>query len=93
MIELENVHDVCELSNTLQHELQQTQNYIKDFVRRLDGIENPKFRNILYMKYIECLTVEQIAERLCYTERHTNRILAAARKEFYKNGDTDKDDM
>lgn len=89
MIELDTIHDVCQLSNTLMFELQQTQDYIKKFVRRLDGIENPQYRNILYMKYIECLTVEKIAERLNYTERHTNRLLRAAREEFYKNA-TDK---
>ena len=93
MIKLDMIHDVCQLSNTLLHELQQTQDYIKTFVRRLDGIENPQYRNILYMKYIECLTVEKIAERLCYTERHVNRLLSAARKEFYKNASADYNEM
>lgn len=83
IIKLDDVKQVLELSNTLTLELQKTQDYVKNFVRQLDGVQDPLYRNLLYQMYVEGLTIEQIAERMSYSERHICRLLSKAREEFY----------
>ena len=43
----------------------------------IDGLPDPLERQIATMRYLEGLTVRQIAYRLCYSERHVFRVLTA----------------
>lgn len=76
---IEQAFDYQAYMRILQNELEQTQRFYKKCVEALDKIDNPKFRNLLFMKYFEGLTIEQIAQELNYSERQVVRLLKQAK--------------
>ena len=80
---VEQAFDYQAYMRVLQQELEQTQRFYKKCVEALDKVDNPKFRNLLFMKYFEGLTIEQIAEELNYSERQVVRLLKQAKAALY----------
>ena len=76
---VEQAFDYQAYMRILQQELEQTQRFYKKCVEALDKVDNPKFRNLLFMKYFEGLTIEQIADELNYSERQVVRLLKQAK--------------
>lgn len=52
-----------------------------EIVRTLNGIQTPEYNTLLYLRYIEGKTWEQIAVEMHYTFRHTTRLHGDALRE------------
>lgn len=52
-----------------------------EIVRTLNRIQTPEFNTLLYLRYIEGKTWEQIAVEMHYTFRHTTRLHGDALRE------------
>ena len=50
---VEQAFDYQAYMRVLQQELEQTQRFYKKCVEALDKVDNPKFRNLLFMKYLK----------------------------------------
>ena len=46
----------------------------------IDALDDPLERQVASLRYLQGLTVRQIAYRLCYSEQHVFRVMARAEK-------------
>ncbi len=56
----------------------------KNIENKINEIENLVYREVLIRRYIYGETNEHIADELCYSARHIQRIMSAAVLEFQK---------
>lgn len=49
-----------------------------DIQRRIDRVDDSIYRSILQMYYLNGLTFDQIAEKMCYSRRHITRLYQKA---------------
>lgn len=67
-----------ELKNIITQYIQK----IKEIQEKINYIKNDTYKNILRLKYIDNLSMENISELLNYTERHLYRLEKNALKEL-----------
>ena len=48
----------------------------------IDALDDPLERQVASLRYLQGLTVRQIAYRLCYSEQHVFRVMARAEKKL-----------
>ncbi len=47
----------------------------EDISLKISAVKNPDYRELLFRKYINGETLEQIGESMCYSARHVQRML------------------
>ena len=74
---VELIEDAREVYRDIRRELDALREEARPLI---DAIEDPLERQVAAMRYLEGLTVRQIAYRLCYSEQHVYRLVARAEK-------------
>lgn len=65
-----------ELKKRLYEKLGKIQSERWELENWLDGVQDPELRTILRMQYVDGMTIEEVADELCYSVRTINRKLA-----------------
>lgn len=65
-------------------QIDKEQRLIETIQSQIDGIESPKHRELLSLRYAHCLKWEQIADRMGYTERRVFQVHSEALAEFVR---------
>ena len=62
-------------------ELEEEKQNTLEVIRRL---EKPEYVEVLYLRYVELMGWEKIADKMCYSNKHVLRLHKAALEEFAK---------
>jgi tetrahydromethanopterin S-methyltransferase subunit G len=65
-------------------QIDREQRLIETIQSQIDGIESPKHRELLSLRYVHCLKWEHIADRMGYTERRVFQVYGEALAEFVR---------
>lgn len=62
----------------LQPLLESVTETAEDIAARISAVENTENRELLFRKYINGETLEEIGDKLCYSARHVQRLINSA---------------
>ena len=62
----------------LQPLLESVTETVEDIAARISAVENTENRELLFRKYINGETLEEIGDKLCYSARHVQRLINSA---------------
>lgn len=68
------VDKICELQEEIAREMQQLRELRRQIEMAINTLEDERFRGILYLRYIEGMTFEQVADRILYSSKQVYRI-------------------
>ena len=68
------VDKICELQEELAREMQLLQRRRQEIERAINTLDDERFRGVLYLKYIEGMTFEQVADSIPYSSKQVYRI-------------------
>ena len=68
------VENILEIEKTINAEIEVLKNLRIKIVNAINKMTDPTLKLITELKYIKCLTLEEIAERLNYSWRQTERL-------------------
>ena len=71
-------------ADSIDEEISTCRQIAKNIEKRICEIADFTYREVLIRRYIYGETNEQIADALCYSSRHIQRIMAEAIKEYEK---------
>ncbi len=75
---------IVDLEKEIYDEIERLGKVRADIIKTIDSLERPAQRDILYMRYINHMTFEQIAVEINKSWRHTLRLHGYALKNFSK---------
>lgn len=75
------VENIAELERDIKEETKRLEMMKAKAKRKIDLLKNPMERAVLKMHYVDCATLEQTADALCYSADNIKRI---ARRAFKK---------
>lgn len=78
------VAKIVDLEKEIYDEIEHLKIVRRDIIDKISTVENPMYRDVLYMRYVNHLTFEQIAVNLDKSWRHIIRVHGYALKNFSK---------
>lgn len=70
--------DKIELEERIKRLKGKSKNLKRDILEEIDSLEDPRYCEVLEVFFIECLSLEEIAENEGYTIRHVYRLYSEA---------------
>lgn len=71
---LDMVKQIKEIKLSLINSTNELISIQNDAISKIDSIDNYIYRTILYLHYVDNLTLDKIAEKTCYSRRHISRL-------------------
>ena len=68
------ISDKLELEKRIARLKKKSKNIKSEILEEIDSLDDPRYCEILEAYFIECLSIEDIAEREMYTTRHVYRL-------------------
>lgn len=72
------IADKMDLEDRIKRLKAKSRNLKKSVYEEIDTLEDPRYCEVLEAYFVDCLSIEEIAERMSYTERHVYALYKEA---------------